>query len=33
MIDRRKSLGGTATENVARAITDAKKVLAGETPA
>jgi argininosuccinate lyase len=33
MIDRRTSLGGTATENVARSIEDAKKVLAGETPA
>jgi argininosuccinate lyase len=33
MIDRRKSLGGTATENVARAIDDAKTVLAVETPA
>jgi argininosuccinate lyase len=33
MIDRRTSLGGTATENVARSIEDAKKVLAGETQA
>lgn len=30
MIDRRQSLGGTATENVARAIEDAGKALAGE---
>ncbi|MBC2710029.1 MAG: argininosuccinate lyase [Desulfosarcina sp.] len=30
MIDRRQSLGGTATENVARAIADARKALAGE---
>lgn len=31
MIDRRQSLGGTATENVARAIAEARKALAGET--
>lgn len=30
MIDRRRSLGGTATENVARAIAEARKALAGE---
>jgi argininosuccinate lyase len=29
MIDRRQSLGGTATENVARAIGDARKALDG----
>lgn len=33
MIDRRRSLGGTATENVARAIADARKALADETHA
>jgi argininosuccinate lyase len=33
MIDRRQSPGGTATENVARAIAAARKVLAGETRA
>jgi argininosuccinate lyase len=31
MIDRRQSLGGTATENVTRAIAEARKALAGET--
>ncbi len=31
MIDRRQSLGGTATENVAQAIAEARKALAGET--
>lgn len=31
MVDRRKSTGGTATENVARAVADARKALAGET--
>ena len=30
MIDRRQSLGGTATENVVRAIADARKALADE---
>ena len=30
MIDRRQSLGGTATENVARTIADARKALADE---
>ena len=30
MIDRRQSMGGTATENVARAVADARKALAGE---
>jgi len=30
MIDRRSTPGGTATENVARAIADARKALAGE---
>ena len=33
MIDRRQSSGGTATQNVARAIADARKALAGETQA
>ena len=33
MIDRRQSPGGTATQNVARAIADARKALAGETQA
>jgi argininosuccinate lyase len=33
MIDRRRSLGGTATDNVIRAIADARKALADETRA
>jgi len=33
MINRRQSLGGTATENVVRAIADARKALADETHA
>jgi argininosuccinate lyase len=31
MIDRRQCLGGTATENVARAIAEARKALSGDT--
>ena len=30
MIDRRQSLGGTAMKNVAQAIVDARKALAGD---
>jgi argininosuccinate lyase len=33
MINRRRSAGGTATENVIRAIADARKALNGDTRA